>query len=152
RSQDSKSKISTLSCALLVLHSPIDQIVDISNASSIFFAAQHPKSFISLDRADHLLTQHSDADYVATAIAACASRYLGRPTADKPVERSDSVVATETKAGKFQLDVGVAGAHFLVDEPRDAGGLGSGPGPYQLLSAGLAACTAMTLRLYADRK
>jgi putative redox protein len=152
RSQDSKSKISALNRALLVLHSPVDQIVDISNALSIFSAALHPKSFISLDQADHLLTKHADADYVAAVIAAWASRYLGTPKVDKPVERSDAVVATETRAGMFQLDVRVAGAHFLADEPKEAGGLGSGPGPYQLLSSGLAACTAMTLRLYADRK
>jgi uncharacterized OsmC-like protein/fermentation-respiration switch protein FrsA (DUF1100 family) len=155
RSQDSKSGISQLNCALLVLHSPVDQIVGIDNASSIFLAARHPKSFISLDHADHLLTKQSDADYAAKVISAWASRYLAatsdHATSDeKPINRD--AVATETGAGKFQLNVEVANTHFLADEPVEAGGFGSGPDPYQLVSAGLAACTAMTIRLYSDRK
>jgi uncharacterized OsmC-like protein/fermentation-respiration switch protein FrsA (DUF1100 family) len=150
RSQDSKSGISQLNCALLVLHSPVDQIVGIDNASSIFLAAQHPKSFISLDHADHLLTNKSDADYAAKVISAWASRYLAATSDQKPINHA--AVATETGAGKFQLNIEVADTHFLADEPVEAGGFGSGPDPYQLVSAGLAACTAMTIRLYSDRK
>jgi uncharacterized OsmC-like protein/alpha-beta hydrolase superfamily lysophospholipase len=152
RSQDSKSRISRLNCSLLVLHSPVDQIVGVDNASSIFLAARHPKSFVSLDRADHLLTSQSDADYVAKVISAWASRYFAVKFDQQPIDRDDTVTATETGAGKFQLNIEVAGTHFLADEPVEVGGLGSGPNPYQLVSAGLAACTAMTLRLYADKK
>jgi putative redox protein len=146
------STIAHLGRPLLVLHSPLDQIVGIDNASSIFLAARHPKSFVSLDHADHLLTAGRDVDYVADVIAAWASRYLITPTDETRVVRDDAVMVAETGAGKFQVEVKAAGARFLADEPIDVGGLGSGLSPYQLLSAALGACTAMTLRLYANQK
>jgi uncharacterized OsmC-like protein len=133
----------------MVMHSPGDQSVGIENATRIFSAARHPKSFVSLDDADHLLTRKADADYVATMIAGWASRYLA-PLAE--LSRPDDVVAEETGAGKFQLSIEAAGMRFLADEPSHRGGLGSGPTPYDLLSAALGACTTMTLRMYADSK
>jgi hypothetical protein len=129
----------------------VDQVVGIDNASKIFLAARHPKSFVSLDHADHLLTRAEDADYAATVIAAWAGRYLPM-AADAPAEAPDgAVLVEETGAGKFQVQVSVHGTRFFADEPVDVGGLNSGPSPYELVSAGLGACTAMTLRLYADR-
>jgi uncharacterized OsmC-like protein/pimeloyl-ACP methyl ester carboxylesterase len=139
--------------ALLIFHSPTDDTVGIDNASHIFTAAKHPKSFVSLAGADHLLSKKSDAVYVAGVIAAWAERYL-----EQPVGRSDeqielgTVLVRETRAGKFQQEI-LSGPHrFLADEPVKVGGLDSGPGPYDLLLAGLGACTSMTLRLYADHK
>jgi uncharacterized OsmC-like protein/alpha/beta superfamily hydrolase len=139
--------------ALLVFHSPTDDIVGIENASHIFTAAKHLKSFVSLSGADHLLSQKTDAIYVANVIAAWAERYL-----DQPAERSEAeievgtVLVRETRAGKFQQEV-MSGPHrVLADEPVNVGGLDSGPGPYDLLLAGLGACTSMTLRLYAEHK
>jgi uncharacterized OsmC-like protein/fermentation-respiration switch protein FrsA (DUF1100 family) len=152
RSHDAGQAIAQLKRPLLVLHSPVDQIVGIENASAIFLAARHPKSFISLDHADHLLTQATDADYAADVIAAWASRYLPPPLEQMSDASDAAVVVTETGAGKFQVEVKAGGSRFFADEPVDVGGLGSGPSPYQLLSAGLGACTAMTLRLYADQK
>ena len=147
-------RIGTLRKALLVFHSPTDQIVGIDNASRIFTAAKHPKSFVSLADADHLLSRRSDAAYVANVIAAWAERYL--EAAAKPVAKADAepraVVVTETRASRLQQAI-TAGPHRLTaDEPVAAGGLDSGPNPYDLLLAGLGACTAMTLRLYAERK
>jgi uncharacterized OsmC-like protein/pimeloyl-ACP methyl ester carboxylesterase len=152
RLQDLPERVARLHRALLVLHSPVDAVVGIENASKIFLAARHPKSFISLDAADHLLTRGEDADYAATVIAAWAGRYL--PMArDTPAETPDgAVLVEETGAGKFQVQVSVQGSRFIADEPVDVGGLGSGPSPYELVAAGLGACTAMTLRLYAERK
>ncbi len=145
-------RIHRLGRALLVLHSPIDAIVGIDNASAIFLGARHPKSFISLDKADHLLTKGPDADYAAGVIAAWASHYIGMG-ADRAAEAPDGAVQVEeTGAGKFQVEVAVHGTRFLADEPVDVGGLGSGPSPYELVAAGLGACTCMTVRLYADRK
>ena len=148
---DLPARIKTLRRPLLILHAPRDRVVAIENAASIFGAARHPKSFVSLDNADHLLTRGEDAEYVATVIAAWASRYL----AASPL-RSDAqpgyVVVEDTGEGDFQVEVEAGGARFLADEPVEVGGLGSGPTPYDLLSAGLGACTAMTLRLYARRK
>ena len=145
--------VANLRKALLIFHSPTDDTVGIDNASRIFAAAKHPKSFVSLAGADHLLSKKSDAVYVANVIAAWAERYL-----EMPAERSDAqievgtVLVRETGDGKFQQEI-LSGPHrFLADEPVKAGGLDSGPGPYDLLLAGLGACTSMTLRLYADNK
>jgi uncharacterized OsmC-like protein len=150
--QDLPTRIRALGRALLVLHSPLDQIVGIDNASQIFLPAKHPKSFVSLDSADHLLTRGEDADYAANVICAWANRYVGA-AADVGAEADDGAVhVDETGAGKFQVQVSVHGSRFLADEPADVGGLGSGPSPYELVAAGLGACTAMTLRLYAERK
>ena len=149
----SKEQLATLRKALLVFHSPTDDIVGIDNASRIFAAAKHPKSFVSLAGADHLLSQKSDAVYVANVIAAWAERYL-----DQPVERSDeqieigTVLVRETGNGKFQQEITSGPHRFLADEPVRVGGLNSGPGPYDLLLAGLGACTSMTLRLYAEQQ
>jgi len=138
--------------ALLVLHSPRDDTVAIENATRIFQAALHPKSFVSLDPADHLLTRREDAAYAGHVIAAWAERFLRGtgPAAPAPVE--GKVVVRETREGKLAQLV-AAGRHVLrADEPVAAGGLDSGPSPYDLLLAGLGACTAMTVRLYADLK
>jgi putative redox protein len=145
-------RIPHLGRALLILHSPVDQIVGIENASAIFLAARHSKSFVSLDKADHLLTRGQDADYAAEVIAAWAGRYVGM-AADRPSEAADgAVMVEETGAGAFQVQVAVHGTRLLADEPVDVGGLGSGPSPYELVAAGLGACTCMTVRLYAERK
>ena len=152
RSQHLLDRVRELNRALLILHSPVDQTVGIENASELFLAAKHPKSFVSLDKADHLLSRPQDSDYVARMVAAWASRYVGM-AADAGLKPADgSVLVEETGAGKYQVQVSAHGTRFFADEPADVGGLGSGPSPYELVSAGLGACTAMTVRLYADRK
>src|SRR3954471_3465486 len=138
--------------ALLVMHAPQDQIVGIENAGSIFTAARHPKSFISLDTADHLLSGRQDAAYAAQVIAAWASRYIAQDEAEVGEDRHDGVVAAETGAGKFQNAIAAGRHRLFADEPASVGGLDSGPSPYDYLAAALAACTAMTLRLYAEHK
>jgi alpha/beta superfamily hydrolase len=145
--------LATLRKALLIFHSPTDEIVGIDNASHIFVAAKHPKSFVSLDGADHLLSKKGDAGYVADVIAAWAERYIERPVSVQEAQSEAGVVTVrETRAAKYQQEV-MSGPHrFLADEPVAFGGLDSGPGPYDLLLASLGACTSMTLRIYADRK
>jgi uncharacterized OsmC-like protein/alpha-beta hydrolase superfamily lysophospholipase len=146
-------RIANLRKALLIFHSPTDEIVAIDNASRIFAAVKHPKSFVSLAGADHLLSRRSDAAYVANVIRAWAERYLEAPQgASQAAGDAKTVVVRETGQGRFQQEVTVGAHHFLADEPLEVGGLDSGPGPYDLLLAGLGACTAMTLRLYAERK
>jgi uncharacterized OsmC-like protein/alpha/beta superfamily hydrolase len=145
--------LATLRKALLVFHSPTDDLVGIYNASHIFGAAKHPKSFVSLAGADHLLSQKSDAVYVANVIAAWAERYLDQPeimTEGQVLE--GLVLVRETHAGKFQQGILTGPHRLLADEPVKLGGLDSGPGPYDYLLAGLGACTSMTIRLYADFK
>lgn len=152
RAHDPARVLAALHRPLMVLHSPIDNVVGIDNASATFLAARHPKSFVSLDQADHLLSDPNDASFAAEVIAAWAFRYLAPHSEMAPTAADDSVTVTETGAGKFQVEVEAAGVRFLADEPTAVGGLGSGPSPYQLLSAALGACTAMTLRLYAEQK
>lgn len=139
--------------ALLVFHAPTDQVVGIEHATFIFTHAKHPKSFVSLAGADHLLSKKSDAAYVANVIAAWATRYI-----EQAEERTDAdleigtVVVRETGQGKLQQEV-LSGPHrFLADEPVQVGGDDSAPSPYDFLLAALGTCTAMTLRLYAERK
>ncbi|HZC15974.1 MAG TPA: alpha/beta fold hydrolase [Caulobacteraceae bacterium] len=152
RTQSLSERIPHLGRALLVLHSPVDRIVGIENATGIFLPARHPKSFVSLDKADHLLTNPADADYAGAVIRAWAGRYVGMAV-DEAVETNDGAVTVEeTGAGKFQVQVTAHGARFFADEPVGVGGMGSGPSPYELVAAGLGACTCMTVRLYADRK
>jgi uncharacterized OsmC-like protein/pimeloyl-ACP methyl ester carboxylesterase len=152
KGQELQRHVAHLRKALLVMHAPQDQIVGIEHATSIFMAARHPKSFVSLDNADHLLSGRQDAAYAAQVIAAWASRYIPLDEADVGEDRRDSVVAMETGAGKFQTTI-AAGRHGLVaDEPVSVGGLDSGPSPYDYLAAALAACTSMTLRVYAEHK
>jgi uncharacterized OsmC-like protein/pimeloyl-ACP methyl ester carboxylesterase len=151
---DLMAQIGKLRKALLVMHSPTDDIVGIDNATRIFMSARHPKSFVSLAGADHLLSDRRDAAYVADMIAAWAPRYL-QPAADHAAERSAEprrVVVQETRNSKLQQLVSVGPHRLLADEPLAAGGDDTGPGPYDYLIAGLGACTSMTMRLYADRK
>jgi uncharacterized OsmC-like protein/pimeloyl-ACP methyl ester carboxylesterase len=149
--QKLKQRVATLRKALLVMHSPTDDTVGIDNASAIFLAAKHPKSFVSLDGADHLISRRRDAVYAADVIAAWAERYLDMvPEPDMaPLE---GVLVEETHNGKFEQAI-IAGSHrYIADEPVSAGGNGAGPSPYEYLLAALGACTSMTIRLYAERK
>jgi uncharacterized OsmC-like protein/alpha-beta hydrolase superfamily lysophospholipase len=141
--------------ALLVMHSPTDDTVGIDNATRIFVAAKHPKSFVSLAGADHLLSDKRDAAYVADVIAAWATRYLDSVAPEQPAnpgEAPRNVVVRETRAGRFQQSVAVGPHRLLADARGAAGGDDTGPGPYDLVLAGLGACTSMTMRMYADRK
>ncbi len=164
-----EARIAALRKALLIFHSPTDEIVGIENASRIFAAAKHPKSFVSLAGADHLLSRRSDAAYVANVIAAWAERYLdmaqapdvigvgARPDPETAARGQGDpdpglVVVRETRQGRLQQEIVAGGHRLLADEPVDAAGGDSGPTPYGLLLAALGACTAMTLRLYAERK
>jgi len=145
--------IAGLRKALLVFHSPTDDLVGIDNASHIFQTAKHPKSFVSLAGADHLLSKKSDALYVANVIAAWAGRYLEQPEVMTEAEiDAGLVLVRETHGGKFQQEILTGPHRLLADEPEKLGGLDSGPGPYDYLLAGLGACTSMTVRLYADFK
>lgn len=143
--------ISKLHADLLILHSPVDQTVGVENATRIFTAAKHPKSFVSLDRADHLLTKEGDAVFAAGIISAWAERLLPQ---DETISEDDveHVRVTETGDGKFQNMVQIGSHRFFADEPIAYGGTATGPSPYDLVAAGLAACTAMTLRMYVERK
>ncbi|MDP1869112.1 MAG: bifunctional alpha/beta hydrolase/OsmC family protein [Bradyrhizobium sp.] len=148
-------QVTKLHKALLIMHSPTDDTVGIDNATKIFVAARHPKSFVSLAGSDHLLSGKRDAAYVAGVIAAWAERYVdlaspGQAPASNNAPRK--IVVSETRNGKFQQTVSVGPHQSVADEPIAAGGDDSGPGPYDYLLAGLGACTSMTMRMYADRK
>ncbi len=139
---------------LLIFHSPVDRVVGVENAQRVYEAARHPKSFVSLDRADHLLLDEADSHYVGVVLAAWAGRYLDTsPDAEIEAEEApEGRLTTRTGAGAFRTEVVARGHALLVDEPRSVGGEELGPTPYDLLLAALGACTSMTLRMYADRK
>ena len=146
--------IAGLKRALLVLHAPRDAVVGIDNAGDIFAAAKHPKSFVTLDGADHLLSRPEDAEYAAGVIAAWAERYLDAAAPETPRDVPEGVVrACEGDPGGFLQDISAGPRHqLLADEPESYGGTDRGPSPYGLVAAGLAACTSMTIRMYARRK
>lgn len=146
--------VAKLHKALLVMQAPTDDTVSIDNATRIFVAAKHPKSFVSLAGADHLLSDRRDAAYVADVVAAWVTRYLD-PVASEEVDLGEAprqVVVRETRNSKFQQTVSIGPHRLLADEPVPAGGEDTGPGPYDFVLAGLGACTSMTMRLYAERK
>jgi putative redox protein len=149
------AQVAKLHKALLIMHSPTDDTVGIDNATQIFVAAKHPKSFVSLSGADHLLSGKRDAAYVAGVITAWAERYILPMTAEPVADLGEAprnVVVRETRDSKFQQTVTMGPHRMLADEPAAAGGQDSGPGPYDFVLAGLGACTSMTMRMYADRK
>lgn len=149
REQDQGMRIASLHRPLLILHAPTDNTVSIDHATKIYTTARHPKSFISLEKADHLLTRKEDAARAASLIAAWADAYVEAAPGEEPPQ---DVEAVETGRGKFQLQIR-AGKHVMfADEPDSYGGLDSGPSPFQLLGSALAACMTMTVRLYAERK
>ncbi len=152
--QDMAAAIGGLKKALLVMHAPADATVGIDNAAEIFVAAQHPKSFVTLDDADHLISRSKDAEYVADTIQAWSSRYLELVAVPNPDAAPDGTVrVSEADPAGFLQDVDVAGKHlYLADEPAAYGGTDLGPTPFQYVAAGLGACTTMTIRIYARRK
>ncbi len=147
-----RERVGALRKALLVMHAPLDRTVGIDNAAEIFQAAKHPKSFISLDSADHLLTRREDAVYAADVAAAWASRFIPPKRSLTPAAEDGAVTVAENGIGPYGQDVAAGGYVFAADEPETVGGLGRGPTPYQLLSAALGTCTTMTLRMYASRR
>lgn len=145
--------IGKLGAALLVLHAPKDDIVGIDNASEIFLAAKHPKSFVTLDDADHLISDARHAEYAAEVIATWSTKYLGiRAPAPPPGAPEGIVRVRESAPDGFLQDIMAGPHHILADEPEAYGGTNLGPSPYGLLAAGLGACTSMTIRMYARRK
>jgi len=144
--------VAALRRPLLILHSPVDTVVDVENATLLFKNAMHPKSFVSLDQADHLMSDEPDSRYAGRVLAAWAAKYLD---IDRPVLRlgaDPGEAVSRTGASGFRSDVSLSGHTLIADEPEDYGGTNMGPTPYDLLSGALATCTSMTIRMYADRK
>lgn len=158
RGANMKEVLGDLKKPLMVFHSPTDETVGIDNARLIYQAAKHPKNFISLDGADHLLTNREDAEFVADMLGAWVPRYVDfRVATDKTPEelgepRPDEVLVAEAADGRYKNHVAVGRHHLIADEPREVGGGDEGPNPYDLIAAGLGACTSMTLRMYSERK
>ncbi|HEV7320124.1 MAG TPA: bifunctional alpha/beta hydrolase/OsmC family protein [Ensifer sp.] len=152
RAANLSRRITALRKPLLILHAPLDETVGIENAAEIFSAARHPKSFVSLDGADHLLTRAQDAEFAASVISGWAARYINPADIEPPALQTGAILVTETREGKFQQKIDAHGHRLLADEPQSYGGTNTGPTPYDFLAIGLGACTSMTLRLYAEKK
>ena len=151
-SQNVERVVSTLNRALMIFHSPIDATVGVDNAARLYTMAKHPKSFVSLDRADHLLTDPDDADYVASVLSAWASKYVDRDESGSTALQDAERAVTRTRSGTFYTDIAIREHSLVADEPTSVGGEDLGPTPYDYLLAGLGACTSMTLQMYAGRK
>ncbi|MFT6907447.1 MAG: putative OsmC-like protein/alpha/beta superfamily hydrolase [Oleiphilaceae bacterium] len=152
-SENSKHAFELKGKSLLVLHSPVDAIVSINEAEKIYSNVKHPKSFISLDKADHFLSKKSDAEYAATVISSWADKYITKENTlpNTSLAVTGSVVVSE-KDHKFTLNVVSDSHYWLADEPLAVGGKNLGPDPYEHLLAALGTCTVMTLRMYAKLK
>jgi len=142
--------IKDLRKAILIMHSPQDRIVEIENAAKIYHAAHHPKSFVSLDGADHLLTNKKDSHYAGNVIANWADRYIDKP--EKQDLKSEKEVVVRLGNEGYTTEIMIRKHGITADEPESVGGNDFGPSPYELVSAGLGACTAMTMQMYARRK
>jgi uncharacterized OsmC-like protein/pimeloyl-ACP methyl ester carboxylesterase len=151
-SHDLPKAVGELRRPLLILHSPVDTVVDIENATRLFTNAMHPKSFVSLDQADHLMTSGTDSRYAGRVLAAWAAKYLDIDRAVLQLDADPGVAVSRTGASGFRSDVSLSGHTLIADEPEDYGGTDMGPTPYDLLSGALATCTSMTIRMYADHK
>lgn len=149
--QNLSSVVSSMRKSFLFLHSPQDKIVGIENASALYAAARHPKSFVSLDGADHLLSNPRDAGYAGSLIASWSERYIEKPEIEE-LSTKGQVVAYLGPDSRFTTEIRAGGHRIVADEPENLGGNNYGPSPYHLVASGLAACTVMTLRMYADRK
>jgi len=143
--------VQNLKKALLIFHAPQDNTVGIEHAENIYKAARHPKSFVSLDGADHLLSDQQDSRYVGGVVAKWAERYLPVPE-EEPVKSKNEVAASLHKGDQFTTRLKLGNHPFTADEPVESGGHNYGPTPYNFLSGGLAACTSMTLQMYARQK
>ena len=154
RAQSVRDGIRHLRRALLVMHSPVDSLVPIEEASRIYSSALHPKSFVSLHDADHLLSRERDSRYAGSVLAAWASRYVEEALVALPSApfRPGHVVVSGQTADKFRVSINANGHQLQGDEPHDFGGNDSGPSPYDYLSAALASCTVMTINMYARHK
>lgn len=148
---DLEKTITNLKKPLLVFHSPQDDIVDISNAEKIYKTAHHPKSYISLDKADHLLTKERDALYVGDVIASWVDRYVNLDI-DKDLDTDHQVLVRNEKKNGYLAEINANDHYLLADEPVSVGGTNYGGTPYDLLVSALGACTALTIRMYAEHK
>ena len=145
--------VSELRKPLLIMHSPFDKIVGIENAQELYVKANHPKSFITLDKADHLLSENVDSEYVGDIIGTWAKRYFPKEENQMLDTLGEQLVGhLNMKENNFTTTIQTANHNFIADEPKNIGGDDFGPSPYEYLNAALAACTVMTLKLYAERK
>lgn len=154
RSATVLESVKVLRKPFMILHAPGDDVVGIDNATDLFIAAKHPKSFVSLDRADHLLTGKEDSAFVVDVIAGWSAQYIeAQPISRASEPQTNKVIVQETgENGPYQNEVLIGGRRFFADEPASYGGADTGPDPYAFVTAGLGACTSITMRMYANRK
>ncbi len=148
-----ENMLKKLKKSLLIIHSPQDEVVGINNAAELYNAAMHPKSFISLNGSNHLLSEQADSEYVGEVIASWSKRYV--PIGEKADELYDTdgnQVKVRLSGPGFTTEIKTPNHHMIADEPLEVGGENLGPNPYDFLMASLGSCTAMTLKMYAERK